>query len=171
MLWKVIKLPKEYLHKYYARENCSNLNEIFINNCYENNCKLNNIPKECTILNGDKIEECLLDLRKNSADRIIISKKFDGNVINILICELSSGKRKSELIRNKIQNSSQHIIDVFNPSQFEINNFRCCYIGKYEKYDGLIKSKTPITIKVNGISKKIIHIQNHPCGFDFEKLK
>ena len=167
--WKGIKLPKDYLYNHYNKENCSNLDEIFINDCHENNCKLDNIPKECTILHGDKIEECLSDKRDNSADRILISEKFDGNNVNVLVCELSSGRRKRKLIENKIKNSSQHIINVLIRSPFEINRLRCCYLGKYQK--GLIKSKTPLIIKVNWNGIKSIPIQNHPCGFDFEKLK
>ena len=167
----VIELPKDYLYNYYNGKNCSNLADIFTDDCSENDCKLDNVPAESTILNGDKIEECLSDVRDNSADRIVISEKYDGNNVDILICELSHGRRKSRLIKNKIQNSSQHIINVINRSPFNIKKFRCCYIGKYEKFDGLIKSKAPITVKLNGIDKKIIPIQNRPCGFDFEKLK
>ena len=164
-------MPKRFLHDYYAKRDCSNLEDIFVNDCYENNCQLNNVPSDSIILNGDEIEDCLSDVRDNSADRIIISPDKDSRKIDVLVCELSSGRRKRKLIENKIKNSAQHIINVFNRSEFEISNFRCCFIGKYEKHKGLIKSKNPIGVKVNGINKKMILIQNRPCGFSFDKLK
>ena len=135
---------------YYSKKECSNLKSIFTDNCSENNCKLINTPRDSIILDGDEIEKCFSKIRNNSADRVIISNENDNN-LEIIICDLSSGRRKHDLIKNKFINTAKHIVEVFNKSKFKIANLKCCYIGKYEKNKYIFKRKKVDVVKINGI--------------------
>lgn len=163
-------MPYEYLYNCYSQKDCFNLDKIFINDCDENNCKISNIPQDAIFLNGDEIEKCLSGILDKSADRIIIKKDINENKLNIYICELSKGKRNPKVIEDKIKNTANHIVSVINRSKFEINEFKCFYIGQYEDlYKGLMKKKSPV-IKINGLKINKIRIKRFNCGISFDKL-
>ena len=170
IIWKVIKLPYEHIYNYYSQKNCFNLEKIFVDDCEENNCKISNPPNDCILLDGDEIEKCLSGILDKSADRIIIKKNASGNKLDIYVCELSHGKRNPKVIENKIKNTANHIVSVIKPCEFEINEFKCFYIGQYEDlYKGLMKKKSPV-IKINGLNINKIRIKRFNCGTSFDRL-
>ena len=163
-------MPYKYFYNYYSQKDCFNLDKIFINDCEENNCKISNIPQDSIFLDGDEIEKCLSWILDQSTDRIIIKKNINRNKLDIYICELSHGKRNPKVIENKIKNTANHSVNVINRCEFEINEFKCFYIGQYEDlYKGLMKKKTPV-IKINGLNINKIRIKRFNCGISFNRL-
>lgn len=157
---------KNYLYKYYS--DCSNIDKIFVNDCRENNCRVVDVPNDNIILDGDEIENCLSKHLDNSADRIILCLSVDG--VDIHICELSKGKRHPEVIKRKMEHTSNHIVNVINESKFGINSLKYSYIGQYEDlYKGLMKKKSPV-IKIPHLNKYNIIIKRFNCGISFDKL-
>ena len=159
-------MPGTFLYEYFS-DKCENFDKIFTDNCEENGCKLTGIPQESIILDGDNIERCFSSQQlSNSADRIIISETDDNN-LDILVCELSRGKRSPQVIENKIINTSNQIVDIIKNSDFKINNFKCCYVGQYDnRYKKLMRRKSP-AINIDGINLKNIMIKRVNCGSDF----
>ena len=115
-------------------------------------------------------EKCFSNVQlDNSADRIIILNNGD-NAVDILVCELSKGERHPKLIEDKIINTSEHIVNCFKSSDFEINRFKCCYVGQYESiYKGVMKKKTP-TIKIPNFNRKNIMIKRVNCESSFYEV-
>ncbi len=168
----MISLPKEFFHKFYSKKKFSKSKKIFAKDCKENNCKIIDLPKNYIFLNGDEIEKCLSGVLNKSADRIIIPEEADeDNKIDIIVCELSKGTKSQDEVKDKIINTSEHIVCVVNnKSDFEIKSFKCFYIGNYEEMDlALVKKKTP-TINVRGLNIYNILIDNYQCGVSFNDL-
>jgi len=88
--------------------------------------------KDYIILDGDDIKDNLLPELK-SVDCIIISKKaYDGDKIDVIICELGGDKKWAD-VEKKIIDSSEHFMEVIDNSNFNIGKFICCFLGKYKK--------------------------------------
>ena len=160
-------LIRDFLYRYYSDNNCC-VDKIFTDNCKQNKCKITKVSKENIILNGDEIEICLSNQLNNSADRIIISSQ--GRKLSIIVCELSKGKRDPDLIKRKIENTSNHIVDILKDSEFEILHFRCCYVGQYEDlYKGVMKKKSPV-VRISNLNSHNIMINRFDCGVSFDKV-
>jgi len=158
---------RKFLQRYYSNKNCW-IDKVFTDNCKENNCKISNVSHDSVILDGDEIEKCLTKHLKNSADRIIISS--NGNELTIVVCELSKGKCNPEMIKRKIEHTSNHIADILKGSEFEIVHFRCCFVGQYEDiYKGVMKKKSPV-VRISNLKMHNIVINRFDCGVSFDKL-
>ena len=152
------------LKKYYTDENNIPLDKIIKENCKEHRCVLKGNYKDYIILDGDDIKDNLL-LGLKSVDCIIISKKpYDGNRIDVIICELGGDKRWAD-VKKKMIDSSEHFVEIINNSDFKIGKFICCFLGKYKK------SKTKkASIPIKGLGIHNIKIHNFNWGLEFEKL-
>lgn len=136
--------------------------------CKENDCILKGNYKDYIILDGDDINDNLLPGLK-SVDCIILSKKpYNGNMIDIIICELGGDKKWAD-VKGKIIDSSQHFVNVINNSDIEIGKFICCFLGKY-KNPKRIKKQKKANIHIPGLKRHNIKIHNFNCGWEFEKL-
>ena len=156
------------LEKYYAFENNVPLEKIVKENCKEHNCVLKGNFKDYIILDGDDIKNNLLPGLK-SVDCIIISKKpYNGNKIDVFICELGGIKKWAD-VKKKMIDSSQHFVSVINHSDFEIGKFICCFLGKY-KNPKQIKKQKKAHINIPGLDIHNVKIYNFNCGWEFERL-
>ena len=156
------------LKKYYTDENNIPLNKIVKDKCKEHRCVLRGNYKDYIILDGDEIKDNLLKDFK-SADCIIISREpYDGNKIDVIICELGRDKRWGD-VKGKIIDSSEHFVEVINKSDFKIGKFICCFLGKY-KNPKQIKKQKRANIHIRGLNRHNIKIHNFNCGLEFEKL-
>ena len=165
-------MPKYFFHDFYSKNKFLKSKKIFTNNCKERTCKIIDLPKNYIFLDGDEIEKCLSGVLNKSADIIIIPEEADeDNKIDIIVCELCKGTKGIDEVKNKIRNTSEHIVCVVNNfSDFEIGSFKCFYIGGYEKIDlPTLKKKTP-TINIEGLNMYNILIDNYPCGVSFNEL-
>ena len=79
------------------------------------------------------------------------------------------GTKTFDYVKDKIVDSSNHFVRVVKDSDLEIDNFICCFLGKY-KNPKLIKKRKKVNIKITGLNKHNIKIHNFPCGYKFEKL-
>ena len=156
------------LKKYYSDENNVPLDSIIKKKCDEGGCILNGDYREYIILDGDDIKDNLLPGLK-SVDCIIISRKpYDGNKIDVFICELGKNKTWKE-VKGKIIDSSEHFVGVINSSDFKIGKFICCFLGKY-KSPKRIKKQKKANIHIHGLNRHNIKIHNFSCGWEFERL-
>ena len=159
------------LNDYYSSEKFKNVASVFKKKCREHNCILKGNLDEYIVLDGDEIEKCLSGNKKKSTDCIIIDKMPDeDNNVEVVLCELCRGSKDFNEVKEKIINSAEHIVEVFNDSQFDICRLKCCYLGKYGDYKRSHKLiAKPINIR--GFSSNDVLIENYNCGTDIETLK
>ena len=160
----MISLPKQMLYEHYSKEEMfrKDIDKIFKDKCSQG-CALRGDLRNYVILDGDKIKECMKKDGIKSVDCILINKNFEGK-INILLCELdrgNSGKSVTE-VKKKMEDSGKHIFNVFKESKFEINHFKCLYLGRYS-----FKPTKPslIRVSIEGSDRHNINILNKGCGF------
>lgn len=156
------------LKKYYTHENNVSLDKIIKENCREHKCVLKGNYKDYIILDGDEIKDNLLPGLK-SVDCIIISKKpYDGNKIDVIMCELGGDKKWAD-VKKKMIDSSEHFVSVINDSDFEIGKFICCFLGKY-KNPKQIKKQKRANINIHDLGRHNVKIHNFNCGWEFERI-
>lgn len=156
------------LKEYYTHKNNVSLDKIIKENCREHKCVLKGNYKEYIILDGDEIKNNLLPGLK-SVDCIIISKKpKDGNKIDVILCELGGDKNWAD-VKKKMIDSGEHFVSVINDSDFVIDKFICCFLGKY-KNTKRIKKQKKANIHIPNLDSHTVRIYNFNCGWEFEKL-
>ena len=156
---------EQKLQEYYSNDVLfkQNIDKIFKDKCAENKCKLQGDLQKYVILDGDAIQECMKKDDINSVDCILIKETSEGK-FNILLCELDKGSSGKSVtyVKNKMQGSGNHIIEVFKQMKLNVNQLKCLYLGKYK-----IKPKrhSLIRVPIRGFPRKDINIVNNPCGF------
>lgn len=147
-----------------------NIENIFKTNCSEGNCKLKGDLGDYAVLDGDVIKDCLGIDNVKSVDCILLKVNSERKKVNskknidVLLCELCSGSSGKSVtdVKMKMQNSGKDIFKLFTKKDFNINQVKCLYLGKYK-----IPTKKPELIRVNieGSSFHNIMIQKKSCGF------
>ncbi len=156
------------LKKFYTCEHNVPLDKLIKKTCREHKCVLKGNYDDYIILDGDDIKDNLFPGLK-SVDCIIISKKpYDGNKIDVIICELGGDKNWAD-VKKKMIDSANHFVSIINNSDFEIGKFICCFLGKY-KNSKRIKKQKKANIPIQGLNRHNVKIHNFNCGWEFEKL-
>ena len=156
------------IKKYYQENNNIPLEKIIKTKCSEKGCVLKGQLKDYIILDGDVIKNELFPQSKSS-DCIIISRNtYDGNKIDIIVCELG-GKKYWKDVKDKLTESSQHFLEVIEDSNFEIGKFICCFLGKYKNHNRIKKQKRA-NIHIPGFPRHNVKIHNFNSGYDFKNL-
>ncbi len=147
--------------------------------CKENKCGLKGIKNDSfLILDGDEIEKSMKRSNANkSVDCIIINKKhFNDNSYEVILCELTKGKNKtSKELKEKFENSSMEIYQIFNKFNLKFRGIKCLFLGNKIKnnkrcYNEFNKPLNLRNVKINGVCPKDIIIQMEDCGFDINNL-
>ena len=159
MLEKLIK-------EYYSHPQFKNKKyPVFENNCEDEGCELKGDFKDYIILNGDNIMT-LLKKDEKSVDRILFLKKAPNKKVDVVLCELTRGKKKYSDVVEKTKKSGEYIISVLEELGFKVRNFKCIFIGEYKN----TKRVKPIPFSIPSFHKNDISIRRVPCGSDFAML-
>lgn len=158
-------MPEEQIIKYYSQPRFINKNfPIFEDDCNEG-CELKGNFENCIILNGDNIKICL-HLDEKSVDRIVFAKKAVDNKLDVILCELSDGKKRYTDVVKKVKGSGEHIFKVLSDFDFKVNDFICIYLGKYKNPDRVIEK----AFSIPGFHRNDIKIINGDCGDELSDL-
>ena len=134
---------------------------IFETDCNDENCKLNGNFNKYIILNGDNIKK-LLNKHEKSVDRIIL-KEVSTKEVDVILCELTSGKKRYTSIVEKIKKSGEYILTVLKKLNFKVRDFKCIFVGKYKNP----KRIKPKPFSIPSFHKNNINIKKLDCGSDF----
>lgn len=159
-------MPEEIIRNYFNRQPFSdNKLSIFEHDCKNKGCELKGNFEDYIILNGDNIKRCL-KINQKSVDRIIFTKKASNNKLDIILCELSGGKKRYTDVVKKVRYSGEYILKIFNEYGFKINDFVCIYLGNYKNENRLLI--TPFSIP--GFHRNDIMINHARCGSDISEF-
>lgn len=151
---------------YYSKTPFNECNlPIFEEDCKDDGCKLTGHFNDYIILNGDNIKTCL-KLNEKSVDRIIFLKKAPNKIVDVILCELTSGEKRYTDVIEKIKKSGEYILNVLNKLGFKIRKFKCIFVGKY-KNANRVKEK-PFSIPYSG--KNNLVVKKLSCGNDFSLI-
>lgn len=137
--------------------------------CKDKNCTLKDIKyDEYVIISGDDIDE------KSSVDCIIFNLELMDGGYDIILCELTRGKKKLGKAKEKFLNSGTFVVDLMNKIDCDINNIHCLLLGKL-KMNGKVISKNHLIERPNFINiptfyRNDVQIRNGDCGYSINDL-
>lgn len=140
---------------------------VFMKNCYDKQCELKGNFKDFIILNYDNIVE-ILKKHEKSVDRIIFAKKVENKKVTVLLCELTTGKKKQHEVLEKMKHSGEYIIKILEKYGFKVINFDCLYLGRYEEEKRLRKTNH---FSIPGCSRNDLKIRRENCGISIEDIE
>lgn len=162
---------EELLRHYYSSGDFKDSHSIFKKRCKEKNCILKGNLDDYIVLDGDNIEKYVSASKRKSSDCIIVDRfPKENNEVDVILCELCRGRKDFKEVREKIINSAEHIVDVFDELEISINMLKCCYLGKYGDYKLALKLISK-PIHVHGFDEYDVLIENFACGTDIETIK
>lgn len=162
---------EELLKNYYSSGDFKDSHSIFKKRCKEKNCILKGNLEDYVVLDGDNIEKYVSGSKRKSSDCIIVDKFPNKNdEVDVVLCELCRGRKDFKEVQEKIINSAEHIVNVFDELGININMLKCCYLGKYGDYKMALKLISR-PIHVPGFDDYDVLIENFSCGTDIETLK
>lgn len=137
--------------------------------CKEKGCKLQISSDQYYILDGDLIEEYKRSSQLNkSVDCIIISKKPIDEKYEVILCELSSGKKSADVIIEKFKNSGNEISSTFKDNNLNIGNFQCYYLGDLKNLK-FSKKRLNKPLNIVGLTDRYdILIKLRKCNYSIE---
>lgn len=152
---------KDELTEYFGENN-------ILSKCSENKCNLKGITKNFIILDGDNIKT---DPEK-SVDCIIIDSRMNiEGKYRVILCELTSGKKKYEDSIEKFLRSGNLIINLMKKLNKEIFKIDCLLLGKIKKNGQTVNIKRfnkPVRFHNFPNGNSLINLQE--CGYDLKGL-
>ena len=164
----MIALPYESIAKHFEDAKFHTKKKpVFMTSCFDEGCELKGHFKEFIILNYDNIVE-ILKKHEKSVDRIVFAKKVQKNKVSVLLCELTTGKKKQREVLEKMKKSGEYILKVLDKYGFKVINFDCIYLGRYEEEKRLSKTNK---FSIPGCSRNDLKIRAFKCGIDIKDIK
>lgn len=141
-----------------------------LSRCREGACTLKDISREnYFIIDGDEIKNSA----EKSVDCIIINLKNDNeNNYEIILCELTTGKKDLKDAILKFKASGKLIIEYLSQINKHVTKIKCLLLGDIKENGKVIDGKilNANQFMIEGFSKKNI-IQNESCGYSITKLQ
>ena len=131
----------------------------------KNKCALKDIKENHIVINGDTEEK--------SVDCIIFNSEPRKEGYDIILCELTAGKKKIKDAKEKFENSGKIAVDLMKKIERDINNVHCLLIGKLKSNGKTMNKKVinrNISVKIEGFPRKDIFIRKEDCGYSISDL-
>lgn len=159
-------MPEKLIKEYFSQPQFKDKRfPVFESDCEDEGCKLNGNFKDYIVLNGDNIQT-LLKRDEKSVDRILFLKKAPNKKVDVILCELTRGKKKYTDVREKIKQSGKYIFTVLQELGFKVRDFKCIFVGNYKN----AKRVRPKPFSVPPFHKNNITIKQIECGSEFDEI-
>lgn len=139
-----------------------------LSKCSENKCNLKGINNNFIILDGDNIK---INPEKSVDCIIIDSRENTDGKYRVILCELTSGRKKYEDSREKFLRSGELIINIMKKLDMDIFKIDCLLLGKIKNNGQTINIKRlnkPLRFEGYPKVNTIINLQT--CGYDINDL-
>ena len=117
-------------------------------------------------MNGDNIVRCL-KVDEKSVDFIVFAKKIKNKKVEVVLCEVTTGRKTFDDVLQKIRSSGKYILKVFEELGYSVWNFDCIYLGNYKN-----ESRLPICqgFTIPGFWRNDLTSYNYECGVNISQI-